>query len=189
MRQKLERTRLTLAGIAGGESRLLPLRPPASEVCLRAFEEAHGIGLPEEYRLFLEEVTEDPGGPHYGWYGLYPFADVVSRYAHLIGDDLSRPCRLSAAEVQSHGWRQRWEAGQLPVEYYSGDGLLAIGPLGCTFVNALVVTGAARGLILNYDVSGFGGGMPYLVHQSFGDWFEATLDGILTRFTPPLHEA
>ena len=47
--------------------------PPADEPRLRAFEAAHGVALPPEYRRFLTTPGAGGAGPHYG---LHDFHNV-----------------------------------------------------------------------------------------------------------------
>ena len=54
----------------GAYSHQYKLSAPASEEAIQAFEEQHGIRLPEEYRDFLMLVGNGGAGPYYGLYGL-----------------------------------------------------------------------------------------------------------------------
>src|SRR3954454_16307446 len=42
------------------------LNPPLPTSVIEAFEERHGVSLPEDYRHFLSEIGNGGDGPHYG---------------------------------------------------------------------------------------------------------------------------
>ncbi|MFC9227489.1 SMI1/KNR4 family protein [Streptomyces decoyicus] len=50
----------------GADTHRYALAPPLPRAEIRAFEEAHGIELPPEYRSFTAEVGNGPAGPGHG---------------------------------------------------------------------------------------------------------------------------
>ncbi|MFF4696386.1 SMI1/KNR4 family protein [Streptomyces chattanoogensis] len=50
----------------GAETHRYELTPALPEMEIRAFEEAHGINLPLEYRSFVAQVGNGPAGPGHG---------------------------------------------------------------------------------------------------------------------------
>src|SRR4051794_33564113 len=73
------------------------LNPPQPVAVIEAFEERHGVSLPEDYRLFITEVGNGGAGPHYG---LLPFGkdddDRDWEGGGLVGDP-SKPFPHAAA--------------------------------------------------------------------------------------------
>lgn len=50
----------------GAQTHRYELAPRLPEAEIRAFEEAHGVDLPPEYRSFVAEVGNGPAGPGHG---------------------------------------------------------------------------------------------------------------------------
>ncbi|KUM96468.1 hypothetical protein AQI88_11850 [Streptomyces cellostaticus] len=113
---------------------------------VRAFEEEHGIVLPEPYRTFVAEVTDgsEQGPPAYGLVGL---AELPSDWPDGGTErDLGRPFPLT------EGWL--WEEDDGPhedpdavIDQVSQHGSIVLGTEGCAMNWHLVVTGPHRGHI------------------------------------------
>lgn len=151
---------------------------PASD--LLALEQRYNIKLPDDYRLFMQEIG--PGaGPFYGLY------DPRQHAADLVTN--------SQALGQPSHWRpdmseEEWAALTLPFE--SDDmsakaferatddlfaGLLPLGTQGCTYYHALLLSGKHRGRVVNLDEER---NPPKFAYESnFLDWYERWLDEIL----------
>lgn len=147
---------------------------------LLALEQRYNIKLPDDYRLFMQEIG--PGaGPFYGLY------DPRQHAADLVTN--------SQALGQPSHWKpdmseEEWAALTLlfEPEYMSADdfeqatdalfaGLLALGTQGCTYYHALVVSGQYRGRVVNLDEERC---QPRFAYESnFLDWYERWLDEIL----------
>ena len=143
-------------------------------------EQRYGISLPDDYRLFMQEIG--PGaGPFYGLYDPRQHA----------ADFLTDPRALR----QPSQWKpnmsdEEWAARTLPFEpddMSDADfeqatdslfaGLLALGTQGCTYSHALVVSGEYRGWVVNVDEER---NLPKFAYESnFLDWYERWLDEVL----------
>lgn len=151
---------------------------PASD--LLALEERYNIKLPDDYRLFMQEIG--PGaGPFYGLY------DPRKHAADLVTDP--------GALQQPSYWKpdisdKEWTALTLPFKLEDMSdadfeqatdalfaGLLPLGTQGCTYYHALVVSGQYRGRVVNLDEERC---LPRFAYESnFLDWYERWLDEIL----------
>jgi hypothetical protein len=151
---------------------------PASD--LLALEQRYNIKLPDDYRLFMQEIG--PGaGPFYGLY------DPRQHAADLVTN--------SQALRQPSRWRpdmseEEWAALTFPFE--SDDmsatafeqatddlfaGLLPLGTQGCTYYHALLLNEKYRGRVVNLDEER---NPPKFAYESnFLDWYERWLDEIL----------
>lgn len=78
---------------------------PVSQV--EAFENTHGIALPEDYRYFITEIGNGGAGPYYG---LFPFGQLDDGRSWEQGDligDVSRPFpHVEAWNLPSSFWQQ-----------------------------------------------------------------------------------
>jgi HEAT repeat protein len=173
---KLELVRARGLSCFGSDSHRFLLNPPAQEVELHAFESAHGIRLPENYRAFLKYAGN--GGPGYGgagpYYGIYPldksndFADWV--VADLPADFLARPCPLRP-ELTPEVWAERIST-ESPYQ-----GTLSLGTMGCAGMMQLIVTGRFAGRVVYVNAGGY---QPYVVHEpDFLSWYERWQDELL----------
>ena len=153
---------------------------PVPAADLLALEQRYGISLPDDYRLFMQEIG--PGaGPFYGLY------DPRQHAADLVTNP--------QAMQQPSQWKpnmsdEEWATLILPFapdDMSDADfeqatdalfaGLLALGTQGCTYYHALVVSGYYRGRVVNLDEERY---LPRFAYESnFLDWYERWLDEIL----------
>jgi hypothetical protein len=181
------KTKLPLAQAADSEYRVFGanghryrMAGPVPTPSLLALEQGYGISLPEDYRLFMQEIG--PGaGPFYGLYNpCHHAADLVTDARALRQPSPWKP-RMSGEE---------WSALTRPFEpedLSDADfeqatnalfaGLLPLGTQGCTYYHALVVSGQHRGRVVNLDEERC---LPNFAYESnFLDWYERWLDEIL----------
>ena len=180
IRKKLWRLRLLpYSTVFGASYHAFALAPTLPESEAKAFEEKHGIFLPEEYRAFLTEVGNGGAGP---FYGINP----------LGLNDNGRPL-----EGEDFGDLQRPFPGPLPVDTpgeefgpeHLLDGCLQIAHMGCGYYVLLVVSGPLRGSLWEDIRVADGGLRPLLDEQGgrlgFGDWYMAWLRSPLRIPTSP----
>lgn len=137
--------------VFGADMHRYRLGPCLSEEAVAAFESAHRIELPADYREFLLRVGNGGAGP---FYGLRPL--------DAQGRDLARPFPFEATADMSE-----------PVERPEDDwgvrapGIIEICHQGCTYYNFLVVSGPSRGTVweADDDVSFFP------TRLSFTEWY------------------
>src|SRR4051794_31428879 len=83
--------------VFGAGAHRYKLNPPLSVSVVQAFEERHGVTLPEDYRLFMTEIGNGGAGPYYG---VLPFGkddhDRDWEGGWLVGDP-SKPFPHTAA--------------------------------------------------------------------------------------------
>lgn len=121
--------------------------PPLGWDAVRAFEEEHGIVLPEPYRTFVAEICDGSasGPPDYG---LIPLADLPGDW----GDDrprrvLARPFPLTEAWL----WEEDEDDPRSPEEISAvqdqvfDHGSIVLGTDGCAMYWHLIVGGPHRG--------------------------------------------
>jgi SMI1/KNR4 family protein SUKH-1 len=149
--------------------------PPLGWDAVRAFENEHGIVLPEPYRTFVAEVCDGSAqGPPA--YGLLPLAKVPDDW----GDDLdqrvpAKPFPLTQAWI--------WEGENDPrpakeietaIEQVHDHGSIVLGTDGCAMYWHLIITGPHRGHIWNICGEGaqpFGAEFGFTTgHRGFAGW-------------------
>ncbi|MEU9116805.1 HEAT repeat domain-containing protein [Streptomyces sp. NPDC048483] len=161
----------------GEEMHRFRLGPPLPESTVTAFETEHGIRLPEDYRSFLTTVGHAGAGPHYG---LKPLGDWD--YAVLDAlqpGHLATPFPLSPSDpAPSPDWYDALGAKD-PEPY---PGCLSLTSEGCSYSTLLVVSGPARGRVVNVDLDLR---PPTFCHDSdflawYERWLDETVDGMDT---------
>jgi hypothetical protein len=144
----------------------LVFAPPLSDAELLAFEQAHQVMLPSEYRRFLQQVGNGGSGPPE--YGLRPLGATESwwgneqRAAWQHFESIRRPFPFT----QPWYWEDETspDPAQLAAVY---DGTLYLGTDGCGMDWALVVTGQQRGYVWQISEAGITPCQPAL---TFLEW-------------------
>lgn len=168
---KLEDVRRQGLACFGSDKHQFRLNPPLNEPEATAFERAHRIGLPEDYREFLTTAGNGGTGPYYG---LLPLEQWDTAVLKELDDYLARPSPLRPNMPEGIDWMEsldcRWE------ELFQGT--LALVSQGCAYYALLVVTGEYRGRVVYVNLDR--AGVPYFVHhQDFLSWYERWLDELL----------
>lgn len=143
---------------------------PAGE--LRAFEDRHGISLPEEYRDFLQEIANGiDAGPTYG---LLPLGQVPEhwRRAYDYSDTLNRPFTFSDEWIWDDDDLEDQAVGRRLERVR--DGVLLLGEEGCGANWTLVVSGDRRGEVWLMTGEGMA---PCRPRMGFLEWLERRIRG------------
>lgn len=189
--------------IFGAATHKYHLAPPIPERQIRAFEDAHQISLPAEYRAFLLEVGGGGAGPYYG---LTAFAECLDH-----GDE-EEPFSLQTAFPHTRYWNVKSDSRDLtPEEYHVYEaeyfhnkhiaGSIFVCHEGCGYNILLIVSGAERGTIWQDGRVSDGGIYPLSAYHpppterfapiyqsvnhkrmSFIEWYEQWLDTSLSKF-------
>ena len=142
---------------------------PLPEAVVAEFEERHEVALPPGYRLFVTELGDGGAGPGYHLSQL-----SAACYTGCPPGHLARPSPYLPGPRYPEDWEQRHEEPPGPDRTFL-PGTLTIAHHGCSLVTQLVVTGPARGRLLNLDYEGSAG--PYVVEDGdFLAWYERWLD-------------
>lgn len=140
------------------------LGPTVPEKTVRAFEEAHGVTLPEAYRRYLLEVGNGFEWEDYG-FPSSPFPP----------EEGERTSRLAAPFPFTEAWI--WEAEEEPPEGADMrsvlNGNLELIDVGCCQTYNLILTGPCRGEVWAFADAGI---QPCCQRQDFLGWFEKWLD-------------
>jgi hypothetical protein len=155
------------------ESEECSLDPPLDEKSIGAFEQAHGILLPNGYRQFLLLAGDGGDGPpFYGLDPLVPLADdnsdVQARYWVEL-PDVRQPFPFTRYWI--------WDQGQETDEGTTDQvkwGSIRIGHDGCGAYWHLIVTGPERGNVWMIAGEGI---QPACPKRDFLTWYEDWLDG------------
>ncbi len=178
------------------------LRPPVPESELVAFESRHGVVLPEDYRQFLLLAGDGGAGPYYG-------IEPLAEWDYWCEQESEEPGFLASPSPieDNDSLKQAWAAvrerdgrmrsgvikpGAGPSdawEQYFPDlwdwarGSMHVCDHGCTYSSRLIISGPARGRIVNVDAQGWY--PPYFVRDlNFVDWYERWLDQVLLGSDP-----
>jgi hypothetical protein len=171
---------------------------PLPEAELVAFEEAHGVRLPDDYRAFLAHIGSVGAGPDYGLVGLAgrPMPEGMPSVTTTItghdGEILAsagtgeRPPLVARVPIVARAFPL--EAPYAPVDENGNlrpppvagdshlyDGCLFLTEIGCGYFHFLVVSGPRRGEVwADYTA---GDGSIYPVAGSFLEFYEYWLNG------------
>lgn len=164
----------------GAEAHRYRLNPPIAPEELEAFENLHQVRLPEDYRLFLLEIANGGAGPYYGllplnnkWdhavFGAGPEPAVENPRAGF----LASPCPLT-----ERSYEEDWDEHLEPYDWDPYQGAITICNQGCTYCALLIVTGEARGHVVNVDMDW----QPpkFAPYPDFLSWYEAWQDSVLS---------
>ena len=161
----------------GASAHRFQLGPPLAGTAVAAFEQEHGVSLPDDYRAFTTTVGH--GGPgRWGgagpYYGLHPLQDwATSLWGMPTTNTLATPFPAEPGRIY-----QDW-----PSEVAPGDddepytGTLALSDQGCGYLSILVVSGPARGRVA--DTSDSPTGPNFTSDADFLGWYERWLDAVL----------
>ncbi|MFF3621533.1 HEAT repeat domain-containing protein [Streptomyces sp. NPDC002467] len=145
------------------------LGPPLSEQRVAAFEAVHGARLPSAYRTFLREVGNGGIGPDYG---LLPLTRWNVRDIPDARQQLGQPFALDP----TGGIPQQWSLCADQVDPYAGTHPVV--HRGCLEMTLLVITGPARGRLLDANLGDLATPPTFLPQPDFLSWYEHWLDGL-----------
>ncbi|MBK8270725.1 MAG: HEAT repeat domain-containing protein [Planctomycetes bacterium] len=146
------------------------LNPPLTEAAVAAFEQEHGITLPEDYRSFLTLAGNGGAGPHYGILPLSHWNDLGLENKDTL---LVRPSPLTP-ELSFDRKLNDGESVDVDLLY---QGTITIASRGCEYMCVLIITGTHRGRVV--DISGGGDGYSFPDNPDFLSWYERWLDELL----------
>jgi hypothetical protein len=183
------------------------LNPPLAETTVEAFERAHGVALPSDYRLFITEIGNGGAGP---CYGLFPFgiqdhnADFCKwEEGYLVGDFSKEFAHAEAwngpqgfMDLQPKTTTERltedvdriWEQWDQYVNehYWTGsvfNGAIPICHRGCALRDWLVIHGLQRGYVWGDERADYKGIYPLRnadgVRLTFANWYMTWLSSSL----------
>jgi hypothetical protein len=156
----------------GADAHHFRLGPPLPEETVAAFERAHGVTLPPDYRAFTTRLGHGgPGGsPGAGpFYGVEALDDWTLGLRRIPGSDtLATPFAAVPGMDDPGFWRRDGEPF---------TGTLTISHQGCAHYALLVVTGPARGRVTRYSDAATG--PTFTDDPDFLAWYERWLDAVL----------
>jgi len=133
---------------------------PLGEARVAAFENEHGVRLPEPYRTFVASVADGAAGPPA--FGLVRVGEAAGPNGHAVGPG---SLRESFPLLETWIWEGSEPLDSPVVERVHRSGILPLGTDGDGMDYVLVVTGQARGQV--WMVTGEGA-LP--VAAEFGRW-------------------
>lgn len=184
--------------IFGASGHHFEFNAPIEMNTLRAWERAHGVELPEEYRDYLLALGNGGAGPFFGIHplGMWEGHEIVSMDDAL--GDLRAPfphreawnlpaARFEPPDFEDDDAENAWNA-QLDADYDDRslvNGAIWIADHGCALRTLLVVTGRERGNVWA-DLRAENAGLTPHVdrdgrHLTFGDWYMAWLEQRLAQ--------
>ena len=152
---------------------------------LISFEQRFGVTLPDEYREYIQRVSNGGVGPLYGLLTLKESIEVTNRFGKGLPNDIFStefPHVKYYNPAEDPYWenlsdqvdRKEISYENYIVKYrYVSAGTLPISSGGCGTYARLVITGPARGQIWGDDVHNDNGYVP--VENDFFTWIEKRL--------------
>ncbi|MGC5054392.1 SMI1/KNR4 family protein [Micromonospora sp. DT48] len=161
----------------GADSHRFRLGPVLPEGEVVGFEKRHGVRLPPDYRGFITTIGH--GGPgRFGgagpFYGLLPIEDWdLTLEGDLDVTMLARPFPAEPGRVYED-WLAQAAPGEDDEPY---RGTLALSHQGCGDLSLLVLSGPARGRVV--DTHPGKQGPRFTPDPDFLSWYERWLDAVL----------
>ncbi|MFG1918425.1 SMI1/KNR4 family protein [Micromonospora sp. NPDC048898] len=161
----------------GADSHRFRIGPVLTEDEVVAFETRHGVGLPPDYRGFITTVGHGGPGPFGGAGPFYGLLAIEDWEWTLQGDPdatmLARPFATEPGRVY-----ENWLAEAAPDEDDEPfRGTLVLSHQGCGDLSLLILTGPARGRVV--DTSPGKHGPHFTADPDFLSWYERWLDAVL----------
>jgi hypothetical protein len=178
--------------VFGAAAHKYELHPPATISQVEAFEEIHGVQLPDCYRAFVLQVGN--GGASYQnsgagpYYGIYPLGDHLDTLVYGNPKAFLKNVCLLSPKMTDAEWRnltKALEEDNLSDKAYYLEfakiygGILPLGSQGCTYVHGLVLNGPHKGKVVNLEMSA-DQKPSFAPYASFLDWYEHWLDEIIS---------
>lgn len=154
----------TFVRAAGGQR----LGTPLSEERVVAYEAAHGARLPRSYRTFLREIGNGGIGPDYG---LLPLTRWSAHDLPTAGQRLGRVFALEPTDSVAADWARLRDAQDSP---YAGTHTVV--HRGCLEMTLLVISGPARGRLLDANLGDLAAPPVFHPQPDFLTWYEHWLD-------------
>ncbi len=201
LRADIERVygRGELGDVFGAEAHEFALNPPLTEGEIAAAEAAHGVTLPQEYRLFLLLVGNGGAGPHYG---LFRHGEVDDNFEFAAWEDSPLVGELAVPFPHQAPWNDLSGApddesydeegyeralNEFEARYFDTalvNGAIPICHRGCALRQWLVVTGPEAGTVWCDDRAERGGIYPLTTlgkeRVTFYQWYRDWLDEVLS---------
>lgn len=138
---------------------------------IRAFEQKHGLKLPENYVRVLTELGSGAGP----YYGLYPLSKLGNDYSEHIGSNVT----FLDASLTPKIWKQVMQSLDKIDDDEQYDEIMrkvvanavVIGTQGCTYDTLLMCGGSENGKIINIDWNMDEEYPPHFTHMTFEDWY------------------
>jgi len=167
-----------LLQIFGASRHKYILHEPLSPAAVEAFEQKHGIALPQELTDFLTAVGSGGAGPYHGLYTLEQMEQESAR--------LAEPCILRPDFTEEEWWELEALYEKQAEEANEGceaggermfQGTLCIGTQGWTHDTVLILNGPYRGRIVYIDRDEQ---RPFFAYEkNFLNWYERWLDELI----------
>lgn len=159
--------------VFGASSHKYEFNAPADISEVRAFEQKHGIKLPENYVRVLTELGNGGAGPDYG---LYP----VEKLGNGCTDRIVTNTTFLDASLTPEIWKQVMRGmNMVESDAEAYDKLLeqvvanavVIGTQGCTYDTILMCGGSENGKIVYIDWNMDEDYPPHFTHMTFDEWY------------------
>jgi len=200
--------------VFGAASHQYKLNPPLPVSVVEAFEERHGLTLPEDYRLFMTEIGNGGAGPYYGvlrfgkddedrdWEGGWLVGDPSKPFPHTTAWNLPKsfwdgePCPPPGTPLEEEDRLMEAWHKVLEEHYWNSaimNGAIPICHKGCGLLQWLVIYGEQRGFIwddLRADDAGITpvlkpSGEPVTFSNWYMGWFDDSMRGKGKMPSPP----
>ncbi len=144
----------------------LRLAAPLPEADVEAFERAHGVRLPVEYRWLVTQLGNGGEGPPY--YGVEPLSDRLTESVPTLAPESNHNRRLAQPFPGREEFWSDWEPERADAAWEEHEaGRLLLGTDGCALLWVLAVAGPAAGQVWMLSQHGATPGQPV----GFLEWY------------------